>query len=151
MGRSRVNLDRVDLGAISGRSWAISGRHLRFDRIKAMLQASNGRFTAAVAFRPTGWCASSSAAGAGAAGRTLRAGATRIIEVPYSEHSSFGELQACVRELRPDHIVPTVGEAKAARAACEQLRGPKAAPVQATLAASAASAHITVSVGECGV
>ena len=39
----------------------------------------------------------------------------RIHEVPYSEHSSFPELQACVRELKPKQIVTTVGSVQKAR------------------------------------
>jgi len=31
-----------------------------------------------------------------------------IVEVAYSEHSSFSELRACVRALRPARCVPTV-------------------------------------------
>ena len=31
-----------------------------------------------------------------------------LVEVPYSEHSSFAELRACVHALRPKRIVATV-------------------------------------------
>ena len=30
-------------------------------------------------------------------------------QVPYSEHSSFGELRECVRALRPARVIPSVG------------------------------------------
>jgi DNA cross-link repair 1A protein len=65
------------------------------------MRASAGRFEAVTAFRPTGWCASRG-------GRAQQSGALRIHEVAYSEHSSFAELQQCVRDLQPERIVPTV-------------------------------------------
>jgi DNA cross-link repair 1A protein len=105
--------------------------HLRFDRMRALLKSSNGRYTAVVGFRPTGWVATSSTAGGTAAGRTLRAGPLQLYELPYSEHSSFAELQACVRQLKPRLIVPTVGSAADTRAQVAMLQEPGAAPVQA--------------------
>ena len=75
--------------------------------MRARLKAA--KYEAVVAFRPSGWCVGRS----GSAGtRTLKAGPLRIHEVPYSEHSSFSELQACVRDLQPTQIIPTVGCAK---------------------------------------
>ena len=115
--------------------WAVVPiAYLRFDRMRAMLKESNGRYTSVIAFRPTGWCASSSAAGSKPQGRTLRAGPLRIHEVPYSEHSSFAELQACVRTLQPRHIIPTVGRASTAREQVCRLKGPGAPPLQMQLA-----------------
>ena len=79
---------------------------LRADKLKDVLRSHTGRFDAIVAFRPTGW---SFGRGAGPAGRTIKHGAAvRIVEVPYSEHSSCSELVACVRDLQPERIVATV-------------------------------------------
>lgn len=73
---------------------------LRLDRLRALLRQSGGRYDACVAFRPTGW-----SYGRGA---PRRHGDCTVHEVAYSEHSSFEELRACVRELRPSRIIPTV-------------------------------------------
>jgi DNA cross-link repair 1A protein len=106
--------------------------------MRALLKGSNGRYTSVVGFRPTGWVATSSSTAGTAAGRTLRAGPLQLHELPYSEHSSFAELQACVKLLRPRLIVPTVGKAAEARAQVGMLQGPGAAPVQATIGMAAA-------------
>ena len=81
---------------------------LRLDRLRATLQQSGGRYDSLVAFRPTGW-----SYGRGA---PRRHGAVTIHEVAYSEHSSFEELRACVRDLLPAagaRIIPTVNCARA--------------------------------------
>ena len=89
----------------------------RFHRGPALaagfLKASGGRYDAVCAFRPTGWAFGKGPQGGGAGGsgigRTVRLGGNvTIVEVPYSEHSSFEELQACCRDLRPAKIVATV-------------------------------------------
>ena len=83
---------------------------LRAPRLRQMLAESNGRFDALVAFRPTGWAYGRGGGGGTAAGRTVRlGGGVSIVEVPYSEHSSFEEMKQCVRELQPRKIVATVG------------------------------------------
>lgn len=107
--------------------------------MRALLKASNGRYTSVVGFRPTGWVATASGSAATAAGRTLRAGPLQLHELPYSEHSSFAELQACVRQLRPRLIVPTVGAPAEARAQVGMLQGQGAAPLQARLGLAAAA------------
>ena len=84
--------------------------HLRANKLRELLAANKHRFDAVVAFRPTGWAFGRGGASAGAAGRTIRlGGSVSIVEVPYSEHSSFEELRQCVSDLRPRKIVATVG------------------------------------------
>lgn len=90
--------------------WAVVPmNHLRFDRMRERLRESRGRFTSCVAFKPTGWTAGRM----GKAGSNLlkvsRSGALTINEVAYSEHSSFEELRGCVRDLRPEKTIFTVG------------------------------------------
>ncbi|GIM03993.1 hypothetical protein Vretimale_8639, partial [Volvox reticuliferus] len=41
-------------------------------------------------------------------GRRMARGTTVVYQVPYSEHSSFGELRAFVSWLQPGRIVPSV-------------------------------------------
>ena len=50
-------------------------------------------------------------------------GAVSMVGLPYSEHSSFPELRACVRALRPRRLIPTVnaGDAAARRALVDLL------------------------------
>jgi DNA cross-link repair 1A protein len=80
--------------------------HLRAPKLRSILAACRGQFDSVVAFRPSGWCFGR---GGGAAGRTVRLGnSVTIVEVPYSEHSSFDEIVACVRDLAPRKVVATV-------------------------------------------
>ncbi|KAL1524449.1 hypothetical protein AB1Y20_019344 [Prymnesium parvum] len=79
--------------------------HLRLDRLKALLKVEGSRYDSLVAFRPSGWCLPRHG---GRSGGIARAGAVRLHEVPYSEHSSFTELISCVRDLRAGKIIPTV-------------------------------------------
>lgn len=85
--------------------------HLKAQRLRELLRSSGGRFTGCVAFRPTGWAyGRGSGTSGGAAGRLIRLSeGVSIVEVPYSEHSSFEELRSCVQSLRPRRIVSTVG------------------------------------------
>eukprot|EP00966_Prymnesium_polylepis_P215118 4982084-Prymnesium_polylepis.1 len=81
-----------------------------------MLQAHGGRYKAVVTFRPTGWTYTKAMrSGDGDGGDALAPrvwaendGTTRMYGVPYSEHSSYTELQALVGALRPRRVVPTV-------------------------------------------
>ena len=76
------------------------------DKLRAMLRdKATARFDALVAFRPTGWCTARSAS---PVGRVVSCGNVRVHEVPYSEHSSFDELRACLRDLKPLKVIPTV-------------------------------------------
>ncbi|KAF8657812.1 hypothetical protein HU200_059974 [Digitaria exilis] len=65
-----------------------------------------GRFDLIVAFCPTGW-----AFGKGkkkTPGKRWQQGSIIRYEVPYSEHSSFTELQEFVKFISPEHIIPSV-------------------------------------------
>ena len=81
--------------------------HLRAPKLRALLAANRHAFDAVVAFRPSGWCFQGGSGSA--AGRTVKLGKdVTIVEVPYSEHSSFDELRMCVRDLRPRKVIATV-------------------------------------------
>ena len=97
--------------AASTRWRVVPMAHLRANKLRELLAASRGHFEAVVAFRPTGWAyGKSGGGGTAAAGRTVRLGGNvTIVEVPYSEHSSFEELRQCVHDLAPRKIVATVG------------------------------------------
>ena len=106
-----------------------------FAAMKGVLAHYRGRFNCAVGFAPTGW---SFTRGGGNASRARRAdgglgrgcrqarGASLVrYSVPYSEHSSFTELRAALRYLRPAAVCPSV----------DNDQGPKAAAVVAALLA----------------
>jgi len=68
-------------------------------------------WTEAVLIRPTGWTFRPSIAhkgGAIALEPRIICDKVSSIGVPYSEHSSFAELQACVKKMRPKKLIPTV-------------------------------------------
>jgi len=76
-----------------------------FARMKGILAHYRGQFDTCVGFSPSGWTFGRGKDKAG--GRTKRGSLVRY-EVPYSEHSSFEELRAAVRFLRPAVICPSV-------------------------------------------
>lgn len=59
-----------------------------------------------IGFRPTGWSHRRSGGL-----RAWREGDVAVYGVPYSEHSSWTDLRACVAALKPKKIVPTVNAA----------------------------------------
>ncbi|KAF8695396.1 hypothetical protein HU200_037629 [Digitaria exilis] len=77
-----------------------------FKRMKFLSNQYAGRFDLIVAFCPTGW-----AFGKGkkkTPGKRWQQGSIIRYEVPYSEHSSFTELQEFVKFISPEHIIPSV-------------------------------------------
>ncbi|XP_034581351.1 uncharacterized protein [Setaria viridis] len=77
-----------------------------FKRMKHLSNQYAGRFDLIVAFCPTGW-----AFGKGkkrTPGKRWQQGSIIRYEVPYSEHSSFTELQEFVKFISPEHIIPSV-------------------------------------------
>ncbi|XVF16081.1 hypothetical protein REPUB_Repub10bG0000600 [Reevesia pubescens] len=81
---------------------------LRFETLKDYLKTYREKYAAVLAFRPTGWTYSENIGNQLDSIRPISRGNVTIYGVPYSEHSSFTELQEFVQFLRPDKIIPTV-------------------------------------------
>ncbi|XWS32566.1 hypothetical protein CRYUN_Cryun22dG0000600 [Craigia yunnanensis] len=81
---------------------------LRFQTLKDYLKTYTEKYAAVLAFRPTGWTYSENIGNQLDLTRPISRGNVTIYGVPYSEHSSFTELQEFVQFLRPDKIIPTV-------------------------------------------
>ncbi len=87
---------------------------------------SKGRWTKVVLFRPTGWTYKRSKGTLDPSNVDHREeGCVTTIGVPYSEHSSYSELQDCVKTLRPKKLIPTVnaGDAAKRRSLVDRLCG----------------------------
>lgn len=84
------------------------------------ISKSNSRWTRVFFFRATGWTYRRT----GTLERREE-GCVTIIGIPYSEHSSYTELQECVKTLRPRKLIPTVnaGDAVKSRALVDRLCG----------------------------
>ncbi|KAG4951125.1 DNA cross-link repair protein SNM1 [Glycine max] len=98
---------------------------LRVETLKDYLKTYKEQFTAILAFRPTGilpilmitFISESSCEKISNDLELIKPvskGNITIYGVPYSEHSSFSELQDFVQVLRPDKIIPTVNVGNAA-------------------------------------
>ena len=61
-----------------------------------------------ILIRPTGWTFRSSLPGRNMVSPRPVSSRVQMIGIPYSEHSSFSELQSCVRTLKPRRLIPTV-------------------------------------------
>ncbi|CAM6088906.1 unnamed protein product [Calypogeia fissa] len=86
--------------------------NLNPQKLKAYLESHHPKYSAVLAFRPTGWTYSEKL---GAKLEFLKPqchGPITIYGVPYSEHSSFTELQEFVQFLQPHKIIPTVNNGK---------------------------------------
>ncbi|KAH7435379.1 hypothetical protein KP509_06G062400 [Ceratopteris richardii] len=81
--------------------------HLRPQKLRAYLQ-SYPKYNAVLAFRPTGWTYSDKVGNDLHLLKPVVSGNVTVYGVPYSEHSSFTELQEFVQFLRPEMIIPTV-------------------------------------------
>ncbi|OIV96441.1 hypothetical protein TanjilG_09868 [Lupinus angustifolius] len=77
-----------------------------FKRLKHVSCQYSSRFSLIVAFSPTGWTFGKDKKKS--PGRRWQQGTTIRYEVPYSEHSSFTELQEFVKLISPDNIIPSV-------------------------------------------
>ncbi|OMO85596.1 Beta-lactamase-like protein [Corchorus capsularis] len=81
---------------------------LRFETLKDYLKTYREKYAAVLAFRPTGWTYSEKIGNQLDLIRPISRGNVTIYGVPYSEHSSFTELQEFVQFLKPGKIIPTV-------------------------------------------
>eukprot|EP00250_Pteridium_aquilinum_P005087 c15232_g1_i1 orf=222-1967(+) len=81
--------------------------HLQPQKLKAYLQGYP-KFSSLLAFRPTGWTYSEKIGNELHLLKPVVSGAVTVYGVPYSEHSSFNELQEFVQFLQPKKIIPTV-------------------------------------------
>ncbi|KAJ8431901.1 hypothetical protein Cgig2_013649 [Carnegiea gigantea] len=87
---------------------------LRHEMSKNYLETYKEQFTAVLAFCPTGWTFSESVGSQLDLIKPNSKGNFQIYGVPYSEHSSFSEMQEFVQFLKPDKIIPTVNISSAA-------------------------------------
>eukprot|EP00878_Enallax_costatus_P007518 GHUV01007874.1.p1 GENE.GHUV01007874.1~~GHUV01007874.1.p1 ORF type:complete len:518 (+),score=175.46 GHUV01007874.1:1203-2756(+) len=76
------------------------------DKLQAYLKQPDTPWKRVVGFRPTGWSYKRSGGV-----QVWREGAVEVVGIPYSEHSSWNDLRACVAALRPKKIIPTVNAA----------------------------------------
>lgn len=81
---------------------------LRFESLKQYLNTYKDQYAGVLAFRPTGWTYSETIGNQLDLIKPTCRGNITIYGVPYSEHSSFTELQEFVQFLRPEKIIPTV-------------------------------------------
>ncbi|KAK6928616.1 DNA repair metallo-beta-lactamase [Dillenia turbinata] len=87
---------------------------LHFENLKRYLKNYLDLYTSVLAFRPTGWTFSQTSGNSLELVKPTSRGNITIYGVPYSEHSSFTELQEFVKFLRSDKIIPTVNVGSAA-------------------------------------
>uniref|UniRef100_A0A3Q2YG13 DNA cross-link repair 1A protein n=1 Tax=Hippocampus comes TaxID=109280 RepID=A0A3Q2YG13_HIPCM len=93
---------------------------MQLNKLQEHLGRFSGQYDRLVAFKPTGWTFSQQMASVEDI-QPVVSGNVSIYGIPYSEHSSFAELERFVQWLRPHRIVPTVNNGSwAARKAMEK-------------------------------
>ncbi|XP_071948988.1 uncharacterized protein [Antedon mediterranea] len=80
-------------------------------KLKEYMSRLNQRYTQVVGIKPTGWTHSKKTTGLLDIKPSV-SGLNFIYGIPYSEHSSYSELERFVRFIKPDKIQPTVNVAK---------------------------------------
>ncbi|KAL6547248.1 snm1-like protein [Orobanche minor] len=81
---------------------------LKFEVLEKYLQSYGSQYSMVLAFRPTGWTYSETTGSQLGWIKPKVKSKVTMYGVPYSEHSSFTELQEFVQFLRPKRIIPTV-------------------------------------------
>lgn len=79
--------------------WVVGMQQLEHGKLVQLLKRHERRFSEVLAIRGTGWVH---------AFREVPGAKVTTLFVPYSEHSSLGELQRFVRTVNPKQVVPTV-------------------------------------------
>lgn len=87
---------------------------LKFEVLERYLKTDTNRYTSVLAFRPTGWTYSESVGTRLDLIKPKSRGHISIYGVPYSEHSSFTELEEFIKFLKPGKVIPTVNVGNAA-------------------------------------
>ncbi|XP_019859070.1 PREDICTED: DNA cross-link repair 1A protein-like [Amphimedon queenslandica] len=113
---------------------------MNVEELTLYLRHYSTHYTSILAFKPTGWTATTKHNSLQDIRPVVR-GVVTMYGVPYSEHSSFSELRTFVQSLSPQRVISTVGGATARRTAesqCakwiqERCHGNKGVKVQATL------------------
>lgn len=106
---------RITLDSAETPLQIVSMQKLNKQSLNEILTRNWPRFTHIVAFKPTGWVyagASNSLPNAAmynhSGPRGLRRGVIEVFSIPYSEHSSFSELELFLRSVQCSRIIPTV-------------------------------------------
>lgn len=89
--------------------------HLNSGKLTSYMKSLCPRYTAVLGFRPTGWTYTEKLGSNLEQLKPQCSGAVTVYGVPYSEHSSFSELQEFVQFLRPQRIIATVNIGTAAQ------------------------------------
>ena len=96
----------------STRVWVCTMGQMNFNSLENIYkQALKHGFDRVVAFKPTGWTFQGSNESSSIISRKQQKNVT-LYSVPYSEHSSFTELEHFMSTFRPWRVVPTVNTAK---------------------------------------
>lgn len=74
-------------------------QNLFYENLIKYLGQFDDIYTKALAIRPTGWEKKQ---------KLQKRGRVTILGVPYSEHSSYSELERFIRHLKPDEVISTV-------------------------------------------
>jgi DNA cross-link repair 1A protein len=96
--------------------------------LKQYAQKHSRHFDRVLAFRPTGWTFPDTAPDEESNNSYLSveqvSGDRRVLVlgIPYSEHSSFDELQSFVQSLRPSRLIPTVFSSRSGGSNRESLQ-----------------------------
>lgn len=106
--------DRLCSDASSSRLHVLPISHLNATKLRAYMQSLHPTYSAVLAFRPTGWTYSEKVGSNLSELKPQRSGVVTIYGVPYSEHSSYSELQEFVKFLRPQKVLATVNVGRAA-------------------------------------